>query len=166
VRKKTKQEDIISDMHKTLGYMLTWTTYGSWLQGDENGYVKDGYTYGENRPLYNSNIKLLCKEAVTLKKYQRKAIEDVIREKSDEIGVKIYALCVCTNHVHIVAEYTTKDLGLIVRYYKMAGQKAMREAALPADYGRKVLINVGVSMSGPCEIELITSTGKTKNLAP
>ena len=29
-------------MAKTLGYMITWTTYGTWLQGDERGYVKDG----------------------------------------------------------------------------------------------------------------------------
>jgi hypothetical protein len=28
--------------------------------------------------------------------------------------------------VHIVADYTTTDLGLIVRYYKMAGQTAIR----------------------------------------
>ena len=27
----------MSDM---VGYMLTWTTYGTWLQGDERGWVK------------------------------------------------------------------------------------------------------------------------------
>ena len=41
-------------MPNTFGYMLTWTTYGSWLQGDERGYVRDG--------------RILCgdKEPVTL----------------------------------------------------------------------------------------------------
>ncbi len=29
-------------MGKTLGYMVTWTTYGSRLQGDARGFVKDG----------------------------------------------------------------------------------------------------------------------------
>jgi hypothetical protein len=29
-------------MSKIIGYMVTWTTYGSWLPGDERGYVKDG----------------------------------------------------------------------------------------------------------------------------
>jgi len=27
---------------KIIGCMLTWTTYGTWLQEDEKGYVKDG----------------------------------------------------------------------------------------------------------------------------
>jgi len=32
----------ISCMSKLVGYMVTWTTYGSWLQGDKRGFVKDG----------------------------------------------------------------------------------------------------------------------------
>ena len=28
-----------------IAYMLTWTTYGTWLQGDERGYGKDGETF-------------------------------------------------------------------------------------------------------------------------
>jgi hypothetical protein len=35
-------------MANTLGFMITWTTYGSWLQGEKKGYVKDGVTYKEN----------------------------------------------------------------------------------------------------------------------
>ncbi len=29
-------------MASMIGYMLTWTTYGTWLRGDKRGYVKDG----------------------------------------------------------------------------------------------------------------------------
>ena len=32
-------------MAKTLGYLITWTTYGTWLQGDERGYAKKGKVY-------------------------------------------------------------------------------------------------------------------------
>ena len=35
-------------MEKTLGYMITLTTYGTWLQGDKRGYVKNGITYLSN----------------------------------------------------------------------------------------------------------------------
>jgi len=28
-------------MARMIGYMLTWTTYGTWLQRDKRGYVKD-----------------------------------------------------------------------------------------------------------------------------
>ena len=36
-------------MVKTLGYMVTWTTYGTWLQGDEQGYVKKGKVLGASK---------------------------------------------------------------------------------------------------------------------
>jgi len=106
--------------------MLTWTTYGAWLQGDENGYVKDGVTLGANPPLANANEEQLCKDPVILTPTQRRIIEDAIYTKAKQIGQKMYAVAVCSDHVHIVADYTTTDIGLIVRYYKMAGQTAMR----------------------------------------
>jgi len=33
-------EDFI--LRRLFGYMLTWTTYGTWVQGDRRGFVKDG----------------------------------------------------------------------------------------------------------------------------
>lgn len=115
------------DMHKTLGYMLTWTTYGTWVQGDERRYVKDGETLPANRPLAIDNEEQLTKDAVILTVNQRKAIEAAIRAKANEIGQKLYAISVDSRHVHIVIDYTTTDTGLIVRYYKMAGQTALRK---------------------------------------
>jgi len=113
-------------MPNTLGYLLTWTTYGTWLQGDERRYVKDGVVLGANTPLADNNKQELTKDPVILTQQQRKIVEDAIHTKANEIGQKIYALAVGSNHVHIVADYTTKDIGLIVRYYKMAGQSALR----------------------------------------
>ena len=42
-------------MGKMLGYMITWTTYGTWLQGDKRGYVKDGKIYKKNPQLEQKN---------------------------------------------------------------------------------------------------------------
>ncbi len=53
-------------MARLIGYMLTWPTYGSWLQGGEKGYVKDGVHYGEDPRLLRANKKLLQKPAVKL----------------------------------------------------------------------------------------------------
>lgn len=114
-------------MRKTLGYLLTWTTYGTWLQGNKKGYVKDGVTFGINAPLAISNKQRLKKDPVILTRTQREIIETAIRKKADEIGQKLYAVVVCSDHVHIVVDYTTKDIGLIVRYYKTAGHKAMKD---------------------------------------
>ena len=54
-------------MAKMVGYMLTWTTYGTWLQGDERGYVKDGRILGGNEALEKANRQSqqgkLCQDA-------------------------------------------------------------------------------------------------------
>jgi len=42
---------IILTMSEIIGYMLTWTTYGTWLQGDARGYVKNGKILSENKGL-------------------------------------------------------------------------------------------------------------------
>jgi REP element-mobilizing transposase RayT len=115
-------------MHKTLGYMLTWTTYGTWLQGDERRYVKDCEILPANIPLANTNKEQLTKDPVILTMSQRKVIEIAFRARANEIGQKIYAISVGSRHVHVVLDYTTTDLGLIARYYKMAGQTALRDS--------------------------------------
>jgi len=107
---------------------LTWTTYGTWLQGDERGYVKNGEILEVDASLADSSRHRLAKDPVVLTQYQRKIVKGAIRAKADEIGQQIFALAVCSNHVHIVAGYTTKDPGLIVRHYKMAPQMVLRNA--------------------------------------
>jgi len=42
-------------MKRMIGYMVTWTTYGTWLQGDKRGYVKDGKTLAQNDKLKSAN---------------------------------------------------------------------------------------------------------------
>ena len=39
--------------------MLTWTTYGTWLQGELKGFVKNGKAQCENDALRKSNIRNL-----------------------------------------------------------------------------------------------------------
>jgi hypothetical protein len=53
-------------MAKTIGYMITWTTYGSQLQSDKRGFVKKGKIYPENKSLADSNIQRLSKNPVKL----------------------------------------------------------------------------------------------------
>lgn len=113
-------------MHKTVGYLLTWTTYGTWLQGDRRGFVKDGEIRDADDILFEINRRNLAKEPVVLTQEQRKIVEDAICAKADDIEEKILALAVCSNHVHVVAGYTTTDLKSIVQYYKAAAQIALR----------------------------------------
>jgi len=55
-------------MGKTLGYMVTFTTYGSWLQGDKRGFMKDGEVSEASKGLEQANKKRQSSEKVTLKR--------------------------------------------------------------------------------------------------
>ncbi|MBN1796856.1 MAG: transposase [Sedimentisphaerales bacterium] len=114
-------------MAKTLGYMITWTTYGSWLQGDKRRYVKDGQILLPNEALEEANVKLLTKDTVRLSYEQRKIVEKAIRYKANQFGQQIYALAVCARHVHLIAEYIPKPIGIIVQRYKSCAVRALRK---------------------------------------
>ncbi len=62
-------------MAKTLGYMITWTTYGTWLQGDEKGWVKDGEVLKKNEQLRRDNEQRLIKDAVRLSANEKKPLK-------------------------------------------------------------------------------------------
>jgi len=57
-------------MAKTFGYMVTRTTYGTWLQGDKRGYVKNGKIFSENPYLKKANIQSMARSDVRLNKKQ------------------------------------------------------------------------------------------------
>jgi hypothetical protein len=117
-------------MPKTIAYMVTWTTYGTWLQGDKRRYVKDGQTLPENEPLADSNKEALAKEPVRFNRQHRRIVEDAIRQKAIQSGQQIYALVVCYNHLHIVAGYIPKPIDFVVQHYKAAGLIALRKVGI------------------------------------
>jgi len=113
-------------MAKTLGYLLTWTTYGTWLQGDERGYVKNGKTYPGNKALKKANESSQSSEAVLLSKTEKQIVRQAIIKEAALHGQQIYALSVCSNHVHVVAGYIEKPISKIVAYYKKAARLALK----------------------------------------
>ena len=117
-------------MARTLGYMITWTTYGTWLQGDKRGFVKNGKTYAANQSLADSNKQDLSNNPVRLSKTHRAIAAHAIFEKAGRLDQKILALTVCSNHVHLVAEYVPTPIGRIVSHYKNSAQAALRKAGL------------------------------------
>jgi len=113
-------------MGKMIGYMITWTTYGIWLQGDKRGYVKDGKTLCKNDALLQSNLKRLKNPATRLETEHKTIVRDTILEKAQEIHQQIYAIAVYSNHVHIVAERANESIEKVVSYYKNAARFALR----------------------------------------
>ena len=114
-------------MVKTLGYMVTWTTYGSWLQGDARGFVKDGKILGENKGLEQANRKMLIGDRFKLKKEQREVARRAILLEAERIGEKILAISVCSNHIHVVIGKGGNSVDKVVNRFKSAAYYALRE---------------------------------------
>jgi REP element-mobilizing transposase RayT len=114
-------------MAKMIGFMATWTTYRTWLQGDKRGYVKDGTILDANTALEESNRQLLKHDEIKIPKDLRKTVEDAVLQEAHEIGQQVYALAVRSNHVHIVVEIIGKTCGYSVGRFKKAATKALRK---------------------------------------
>ena len=110
--------------------MVTWTTYGSWLQGDKRRYVKNGQTLPGNIELEKICQRLKQKSTVILNRDERKIVEQTILKEAEKIGQTIQALAVCSNHVHIVIQPCSESIEQIVSRYKNVAMFALRK------YGR------------------------------
>lgn len=114
-------------MARMIGFMATWTTYGTWLQGNRKGYVKNGSTLEANAKLEKSNEELLKHNKTKIPKRLRKIVKNAILKEAEELGQKVYAITVCSNHVHIVAGSIGKSCGYSVGRFKKAATKSLRE---------------------------------------
>lgn len=114
-------------MARTIGYMITWTTYGTWLQGGEKGFVKDGEVRGENVAIKKDCEKKLEGEPVRLVRSEKDVVKETILGAAKRFQQKIRAIAVCSNHVHIVCEYVDVPINVVVGYYKNAGRVALKK---------------------------------------
>jgi REP element-mobilizing transposase RayT len=113
-------------MKRIIGYMVTWTTYGSWLQGDERGYVKNGKILTQNGRLKSANQRQQKYPTVKLNTEQKQIVENTIIEEAQRINHKIFAIAVCSNHVHIVAGFFKESIEQAVHRYKYSATLALR----------------------------------------
>jgi REP element-mobilizing transposase RayT len=114
-------------MEKVIGYMVTFTTYGTWLQGDKRGWVKEGIIYKENAELHNVNESNLKGKVVRLKKREKEIVREAICRKAKVRGEEMLAISVWSNHVHIVQRYNGRPIEETVRIYKNTASAALRK---------------------------------------
>jgi REP element-mobilizing transposase RayT len=107
--------------------MLTWTTYGTWLQGDTRGYVKDGKVFGENARLREANEAAMSQAPFTLAEEEKEVVRDRIREQSRKIGQQVLALSVQSNHVHMAVRTVEQPVAAVVQMYKRATTNRLRD---------------------------------------
>jgi REP element-mobilizing transposase RayT len=112
---------------KTVGYLVTWTTYGAWLQGDTRGYVKKGEIRDGDEKLLKANIRRLKNEPIRFSAKQKQIVRNAIIQEARNNQQIIYALAVCTNHVHMVIGYDGREIEKHVSHFKNAARIALRE---------------------------------------
>jgi REP element-mobilizing transposase RayT len=86
-----------------LGFLITWTTYGTWLPGDERGWVQRGA--GLQKPDLNRKREAaaqMTEHACVLDPKERGIVEETIAEHCRKRGWKLHAANCRTNHVHVV----------------------------------------------------------------
>src|SRR5580704_14675510 len=98
-------------------WLLTWTTYGTWLPGDERGFVsavrhpsgtqathnEPGTEYDRERPHLQGFSRATQKlPARRLTRDQAIAVCRQIQATADLRGWKVFAVAVMANHAHVV----------------------------------------------------------------
>src|SRR5262245_55401814 len=101
-------------MGDTLAIMLTMTTYGTWLRGDQRGWVDEGVILPSDPVLENRDRKRMKHSVYLFPKDELVKIgtyigESLISRKEQ----RVLALTVQTWHVHVVVDgvkYSVPDL--------------------------------------------------------
>jgi hypothetical protein len=120
-------------MRKVIGYMLTWTTYGTWLQGNDKGWVKDGKVFGANKKLLMQNEKELKHKPIQLKRNEKEIVRSCILEQAQLRGEEVRAISVFSNHVHVVIAGHYENIESVTRKYKAGATAALHKAGFACD---------------------------------
>ncbi len=116
---------IICIMSKIVEYMLTWTTYGSWLPGDKRGYVAHGQILPGSKQLSKRNKDRQKSPTVILNEREREIVRQAILIEAQKISQMLEALIVYLNHVHLLTRPHTESIEEIVSRYKSKTTRAL-----------------------------------------
>ena len=117
-------------MEKMVGYMVTWTTYGTWLQGDKRKYVNDGEILPADKKIEEANKRQQKSGTVRLTNEQKNIVKDAVLKEAQKIGQEILAISVFSNHVHVVVCSTNESIENTVSRYKNVATCALKETGL------------------------------------
>ncbi len=127
-------------MPAPLAYLLTWTTYGTWLRGDPRGWVKnhasgsDEYEPG-NAGLRASDTDAIAGPTIFFDAPARRLIEGAIRGVCEQREWMLHAINVRSNHVHVVVTAPVPPEKAMTDF-KAWSTRRLREAGVVAESGR------------------------------
>lgn len=111
-----------------LAYFLTWTTYGTWLPGDERGWVRrPGNFESPIAGLRRHARQQQTETELTLAPDQRLIVERTIAEHCGIRGWHLWTVRARTNHVHVVV--TAKDIppDFVMEQFKAWSTRRLKE---------------------------------------
>jgi REP element-mobilizing transposase RayT len=115
-------------MKEPLAYFLTWTTYGTWLPGDERGWVaKRGQFRNPDEKLKNTAQRLMTETALTLDPDQRRLVEATIANHCRIRGWRLHAVNARTQHVHVVVTAARRDPDVVMDQFKAWCTRRLKE---------------------------------------
>jgi len=128
---------------KPIAYFLTWTTYGTWLPGDNRGWNRKGDF--ESLPpdqLTNESAKARLDEIPFLISVGDKPIvESTIRRHCRIRNWELHAINVRSNHVHVVTTAPTYQPTVVASQFKAWCTRELK----PNHPGRKLFWTQGAS---------------------
>ena len=115
-------------------YFLTWTTYGTWLPGDERGWVNAATVNSGTSINKPNHLRLkhsrerLREEPIVLSNDCRSVVEKTIHEVCNYRKWRLLAVNVRSNHVHVVliAPDTTPER--VMNTFKSWASRRLNEA--------------------------------------
>jgi REP element-mobilizing transposase RayT len=115
-------------MDDPLGFFLTWTTYGTWLPGDERGWVaKPGRFRQPDAKLKAGAARLLTEPFCTLDEGQRCVVENTIAEHCTIRSWYLHKVSCRTNHVHVVVTAPGRDPEEVMDQFKAWCTRRLKE---------------------------------------
>lgn len=123
-------------------WLVTWTTYGSWLPGDPRGFrtfrgreyvppserfAKNGediYEPEEYKSLHRRS-KELVPDAVKLTESEKRIAIEAFADEIEEIGLNPLIMSVAAEHTHLIAEFGRFQIRPTVGRLKSAATRAI-----------------------------------------
>jgi len=116
-----------------LGFFLTWTTYGTWLPGDERGWVEKPGVFREADPKREEAARRLMTEPeLILTDEQRRIVEKTIADHCWIRNWYLHVVNARTKHVHVVVTAPRRKPDDVMDQFKAWCTRKLKEHARKA----------------------------------
>jgi len=103
-----------------VAYFLTWTTYGTWLPGDDRGFNRkdEADSLEPNWARHQSALADMKEPSLLLSHSDRELVEATVRKHCEIRDWELHALSARTNHVHVVVTAPATKPEAVVSQFK------------------------------------------------